>query len=71
MFIFVMLSCLFLAALVTTVDGQQTWTLGVWRCQFNMSIKIIQSRVGGRLVCSLPAYCVDVINATLRTVSVT
>ena len=59
-------------SIVTTVDGQRPWTLGLCDdvnliCQ----LKIIQSRVGGRLVCSLPPYCVDVIKGTLRTVSVT
>ena len=41
------------------------------RCQVDMSIKMIQSRARCRLVCSLPAYCVKLLTATLRTVWVT
>ena len=37
----------------------------------DMSIKMIQSRARCRLACSLPAYCVKLFTATLRTVWVT
>ena len=41
------------------------------RCQIKLSIKMIQSRARYKLVCSLPAYCVKLFTATLRTVWVT
>ena len=37
----------------------------------DISIKMIQSRARCRLDCSLPAYCVKLLTATLRTVWVT
>ena len=37
----------------------------------DMSIKMIQSRARCSLDCSLPAYCVELLTATLRTVWVT
>ena len=41
------------------------------RCQVDVSTKMIQSRARCRLVCSLPAFCVKLLTATLRTIWVT